>query len=238
MGKAIVAGGKVGMEVPSAGILASDLAVGSTVKLMENGVATEYLVVNQGIPSDSSLYDSSCDGTWLLRKNVCTSLTWSSNGLNMYSIGTINSYLNSTFLSLFDNDTKNAIKQVKIPYVNGYGSSGSIDTGENGLEVYAFVLSGYEIGFTASKIPVDGVCLEYFVGATNSVRIAYDNSGSTSYWWTRSPINQGTGAACAVSPAGALVDTSVSGTLGVRPTVILPSNALFDQNTLTLKGVS
>ena len=40
---------------PIAGVLASTLAVGSSVYLMENGSAVEYLVVNQGIPGNSSL---------------------------------------------------------------------------------------------------------------------------------------------------------------------------------------
>ena len=48
---------------PSTDILASDLAVGDIVKLMENGTPVEYIVVNQGKPYDSSLYDDSCDGT-------------------------------------------------------------------------------------------------------------------------------------------------------------------------------
>lgn len=47
---------------PSATILASDLAVGDIVKLTENGTPVEYIVVNQGIPENSSLYDSSCNG--------------------------------------------------------------------------------------------------------------------------------------------------------------------------------
>ena len=71
MGKVMISGVAPQMKAPViSGILASDLAVGSSVYLMENGVATEYLVVNQGIPSGSSLYDSSCDGTWLLRKDI------------------------------------------------------------------------------------------------------------------------------------------------------------------------
>ena len=55
MGKVAVVGGKVGMEAPSTEIMASDIAVGSSVYLMENGSPVEYLVVNQGIPSNSSL---------------------------------------------------------------------------------------------------------------------------------------------------------------------------------------
>ena len=48
---------------PSTGILASDLAVGDIVKLTENGTPVEYIVVNQGIPENSGLYDASCNGT-------------------------------------------------------------------------------------------------------------------------------------------------------------------------------
>lgn len=40
-------------------------AVGSVVKIKENGTRVNYLVVHQGKPS--SIYDESCNGTWLLR---------------------------------------------------------------------------------------------------------------------------------------------------------------------------
>ena len=63
MGQVIMSGIVPPLEytAPIKDILASDLVVGSTVKLMENGVSTEYLVVNKGKPSGSSLYDDSCD---------------------------------------------------------------------------------------------------------------------------------------------------------------------------------
>ncbi len=41
-------------------------AVGSIVKLNFDGAMREFLVVHQGKPS--SLYDESCNGTWLLMK--------------------------------------------------------------------------------------------------------------------------------------------------------------------------
>ena len=50
---------------PVVGIKAGDLPIGQIVKLMEGGVETEFIVVNQGIPENSSLYDASCNGTWL-----------------------------------------------------------------------------------------------------------------------------------------------------------------------------
>lgn len=46
MGKVIMSGIVPLLTKPSTGILASDLAVGSTVKLMEGGTAVDYLVVN------------------------------------------------------------------------------------------------------------------------------------------------------------------------------------------------
>ena len=63
MGKVIMSGIVPPLVAPVTGILAGDLAVGSSVYLMENGAAAKYLVVNQGKPSGSSLYDDSCDGT-------------------------------------------------------------------------------------------------------------------------------------------------------------------------------
>ena len=63
MGYVILSGASKGMTRPAFDVLASSLSIGTTVKLMEGGTAVEYLVVNQGIPENSSLYDASCDGT-------------------------------------------------------------------------------------------------------------------------------------------------------------------------------
>ena len=47
----------------------SELSVGSSVYAKESGTPAEFIVVHHGNP-DSSIYDASCDGTWLLR-NSC-----------------------------------------------------------------------------------------------------------------------------------------------------------------------
>ena len=52
------------------------MSVGSTVKLKLGGTARDFLVVHQGLPS--SMYDSSCNGTWLLLKDIYTTRTWDS----------------------------------------------------------------------------------------------------------------------------------------------------------------
>ena len=53
------------------------MSVGSTVKLKLGGTARDFLVVHQGLPS--SMYDSSCNGTWLLLKDIYTTRTWDSS---------------------------------------------------------------------------------------------------------------------------------------------------------------
>ena len=96
MGHVTVVGG-CRAKAPSTGILASSLAVGSTVKLMEGGTAVEYLVVNQGIPGNSNLYDASCDGTWLLRKDIHSNRQWHTSNVNKYETSAINTWLNGDF---------------------------------------------------------------------------------------------------------------------------------------------
>lgn len=43
-------------------------AVGSIVKIKVNGAAKDFIIVHQGKPS--SVYDDSCNGTWLLMKDI------------------------------------------------------------------------------------------------------------------------------------------------------------------------
>ena len=138
MGKVIMSGIVPLLKAPVTGVLASSLAVGSTVKLMEGGTEVEYLVVNQGIPSNSNLYDASCDGTWLLRKDIHSERQWNSSNVNDYANSTINTWLNGDFFNSFGSVEQAAIKQVKIPYRAGYGSDGSAQSGANGLSCKVF----------------------------------------------------------------------------------------------------
>ena len=110
-----------------ANVLLSTKAVGSTVKLKVNGTAKEFIVVHQGKPS--SLYDNSCDGTWLLMKDIYENRQWHSSNVNNLENSTIHSYLNGTFLNLFESNIRDAIKQVKLPYRKNGGSGGSDQSG-------------------------------------------------------------------------------------------------------------
>lgn len=203
------------------------MSVGSTVKLKLGGTARDFLVVHQGLPS--SMYDSSCNGTWLLLKDIYTTRQWDGSN-NDYKNSDIHSYLNGTFLNLFDNDIKNAIKQVKIPYQNGTGSGGSVASGANGLSCKIFLLSGYEVGFSTSDnsyFPRDGAKLSYFSSGTSSAannkRIANYN-GSATLWWLRSPNTSNAYYVWFVLSGGGCSRWNCDGTYGVRPALVLDSS--------------
>lgn len=208
------------------------LAVGSTVKIAVGGKDYDWLVVHQGIP-DASIYDSSCDGTWLLMEDVYDTSIFDSDN-NSYKDSSIRGYLNSTFFNLIDADIRNAIKQVKIPYQNGTGSGGSLATGSNGLSTKVFLLSGYEVGWTTSNssyFPKDGVRLAYFLDGSgtnaNNKRIAY-NGSSAATWWLRSPSAGSEINAWCVDSDGSNTTRYRGVSLGVRPCMILPKDALVD----------
>lgn len=217
-----------------ANVLLSTKAVGSTVKLKVNGTAKEFIVVHQGKPS--SLYDNSCDGTWLLMKDIYENRQWHNSNVNNLENSTIHSYLNGTFLNLFESNIRDAIKQVKLPYRKNGGSGGSDQSGANGLLCKIFLLSGYEIGFTTSDnsyFPVDGAKLSYFEAGTGSSalnkRIAYLN-GSAAYWWLRSPSTGNTGVVWRVLSNGSYGSYVASNSFGIRPALILPSTLLVSDD--------
>ena len=217
-----------------ANVLLSTKAVGSTVKLKVNGTAKEFIVVHQGKPS--SLYDNSCDGTWLLMKDIYENRQWHSSNVNNLENSTIHSYLNGTFLNLFESNIRDAIKQVKLPYRKNGGSGGSDQSGANGLLCKIFLLSGYEIGFTTSDnpyFPVDGAKLSYFEAGTGSSalnkRIAYLN-GSAAFWWLRSPYTGDTSYVWDVGTDGVYYYSYASNSYGIRPALVLPPDMEVDSS--------
>lgn len=209
-------------------------AVGSIVKLKVVGTAKEFIVVHQGKPS--SLYDESCNGTWLLMKDIFEAARWHSSDVNNLENSIIHILLNSTLLNAFESNIRDAIKQVKIPYRKNGGSSGSDQSGANGLLCKIFLLSGYEIGFTTSDnsyFPVDGAKLSYFEAGTGSSalnkRIAYLN-GSADYWYLRSPITHSTSLVWLVNYDGVCEASKASSSSGIRPALILPPDMEVDSS--------
>lgn len=210
----------------------SSKAIGSTIKLKVNGSAKDFIVVHQGKPS--SVYDDSCNGTWLLMKDIYENRQWHSSNTNDYANSTIHSYLNSTFLNLFESNIKNAIKQVKLPYRKGNGTSTTVTSGSNGLSAKIFLLSATETSFSFSSMPSgEGAELAYFKGcadnSSDSKRVAYLN-GSAAGWWLRSPYCRYSGYVLYVYSDGDWYGNYCSNSVGIRPALILPSTLLVSDD--------
>lgn len=210
----------------------SSKAIGSTIKLKVNGSAKDFIVVHQGKPS--SVYDDSCSGTWLLMKDIYENRQWHSSDTNDYANSTIHSYLNSTFLAMLDSNIQKAIKQVKLPYRKGSGTSTTVTSGSNGLPAKIFLLSATEMSFNFSYMPSgEGAELAYFKGcadnSSDSKRVAYLN-GSAAGWWLRSPRCSSFSGALCVGSGGGWGGSFCSYSCGVRPALILPSTLLVSDD--------
>lgn len=211
-------------------------AVGSIVKLRVNNTAREFIVVQHGKPS--SIYDDSfLSSTILLMKDIYETRQWHSSNTNDYANSTIHGYLNNTFINLFDADIKAAIKQVKVPYRPGSGTSSNVSTGASGLSAKIFLLSGYEMGWTNSDnqyFPADGARLAYFDAGTgtaaNNKRIGY-LGGTATYWWLRTPGTSSSTYAWGVNSSGSYSRSDFcSSTWGVRPALVLSSSLLVSDD--------
>lgn len=215
-----------------AAVKLSAKGVGSVVKIKVNGTLRNFIVVHQGKPS--SIYDASCDGTWLLMEDIYETRQWHSSNVNDYANSTIHSYLNSTFLNLIDANIRAQIKQAKIPYRPGSGTSQSVNSGANGLSAKIFLLSDREVGYTQSNVNQyivnDGAKLSYFQDGNGTTEKIAKLNGSAAYWWLRSPYaNDSTYAWFVVSDGGAS-SYDCAYTCGVRPALILPSTLLVSDD--------
>lgn len=233
----------MGYDIPfDSGTQISEIPVGNIVKIAVNGTLRDFLIVHQGLPS--SMYDDSCNGTWLLMKEIYTRVSWAPSYAYNYSTSTINNYLNSDFLNLLDSSIKDVIQQVKIPYYRTNGGLPDIQYGANGVSCKIFLLSGYEVGWSydvSMQFPEDGAKLSYFESGTstsaNNKRVATDGRTgwqATKTWWLRSDYTANLDKAWYVQSDGTYDHTEKNNSPGCRPAFILPFDTLVsDDGTIT-----
>ena len=198
-------------------------AVGSIVKIKVNGAAKDFIIVHQGLPS--SAYDASCNGVWVVMKDIYTTMKWDGSN-NDYLNSDMTAYLNGTFISLIDADIRNAIKQVKIPYTNY--SNNNVMSGSNGLSCKVFLLSGTEVGFSGvSYMNTEGAKLSYFDSA--SKRVAY-NGSNAAIWGLRSPDTSYGSNVWYVNTDGSGNGNWYYNSYGVRPAFVLPSTLVVSDD--------
>jgi hypothetical protein len=216
----------------------STLAVGSTIKINENGAAADYLVVHQGRPS--TVYDDSCIGTWVMRVDCPVLRMINSANESAYAGGVVDTYLEGEFYNSFDSAAQSAIKQVKIPYVDGNGKTGTLKTGSSGLLRRVFVASGKELRLesqTNDRMYDVGATFSYFNShLSDAARIANWNGAPTQYW-CRDPAKGYTTNMWMVGNNGRLAEAGASNWKAVRPVMVLNNAALVGTDSGILKGV-
>lgn len=208
--------------------------VGDIVQLRENLVPVDYIVVHQGKPG--SMYDASCNGTWLLRKDIYSLRTYGDEGNPNFKDSSIKTWLNTSMKGLYDSNIQQAIKTVKIPYMDG-GWGADLQSGANGLSCDLFILSCAEIGLDESiyyYFSDDGSTLDYFITGesdeANLKRVAKYNN-IPAIWWTRTPNTGSLGNPVLTVPENGKVanghspsQSSPTESNGVRPCFILPKD--------------
>lgn len=189
--------------------LLSEKALGSIVKLKENGVAQEFYVAKHGYPTSGN------GRTLLVRRYIYDTRQWHTSNVNAYASCALDSWFNNTYYNLLDADIKAQIAAVAIPYTPGNGNN-SVST----LSRKVFALSVTELGRTASYANVEGSALPI----ASTLQIAYNSSGGAVVQWTRSPNTYSTGSACYLGTNGDVNGNYCTDTYGARPAFTLPSN--------------
>ena len=200
--------------------LLSEKALGSIVKLKENGVAQEFYVAKHGYPTSGN------GRTLLVRRYIYDTRQWHTSNVNAYASCALDSWFNNTYYNLLDADIKAQIAAVAIPYTPGNGNN-SVST----LSRTVFALSVTELGRTASYANVEGSALPI----ASTLQIAYNSSGSAVVQWTRSPDTDYAYYACCLDTDGSVSHGGCTATSGARPAFTLPSSlSVSDDGSVTV----
>lgn len=221
--------GGTGYDI-SFGTPVGELDVGTSVYLDVDSVSTEFLVVHQGNP-DSSKYDTSCDGTWILAKYVYALLAWANSNSTSYlpyNTSLVDTYAQDVFFNKLDDGIQGIIKQANLP-VNPTKYSGSLTIARK-----IFVPRVAEVIDSDTYVEDYSAILDYFKNKNSSARIAY-YQGNPKAYWLRNDAYDATSYSerrgYTITTDGVLNYEKITNSLGFRPMLILSSEeALYDSD--------
>lgn len=165
----------------STGIPIGTLPVGTEVNVLESGSPVPYVIVHQGNP-DTSKYDDSCTGTWLLEKNIKDVGQWRAYDQTPTSFRrcTIRTFMNGQKLGRFSASLQSAIKTANIPCKDSQG--------EFVQPCKVFPPDIKELGFYGGGGCADnGSVLNYFSGGSNTQKVIKTKDGVPYDWYSRTP---------------------------------------------------
>ena len=204
----------------------SDAEVGSSVYCKVDGVRTEFLIVQKGNP-DTSIYDSSCDGIWLLAKSLSDKSIYYDRNYTYEARIDLWKYLNNTLRPKLD--VGSIIKEAKVPCYNGNNQNATTQ-----ILSPIFPLSVTEMGVQNQYGATEGKKLDYFVyeytdeAQSNAKRIAYvSGTSDADTYWTRTDNYRYNYQYC-IAINGSLVNRDANTSQYVRPCFIIPSDTKID----------
>jgi hypothetical protein len=213
--------------------------IGDVIRLTEGGVATNFVVVQKGRPS--GIYEAaSWDNTvMVLRQDVLANRVWNNPNNNDYQNSQIHEWLNNAttgYISTIAANIRDQIRNVRVPFRPGSGTSMTVSSGASGLLCRVFLPSFNEVCPVAhASAPADGAILSHFVGtaaqgSAEPRRVAL-RAGAAAYWWLRSPYAFDSASAWFVGTDGFVDAVNTSSTsIGVRPAFVLPSSLLVSDD--------
>ncbi len=215
----------------------ASLTPGSIVKIRENGVLHDFIVIKHGYPTSGN------GRTLLLRKNIVDSQKWNSVELveesTGYSTSTIDSWLASTYYSYLDEYMRGEVTGVSIK------SRVGAQNPNNTISRKVFLLADGEVFNVAMISPIyEGSYLTFFNSPNSQMRKAYSDSDPNTLqdWWTRTQWTEydqygGRVSIQYVTAGGGSAGTSAATAVkGVRPALTLKSNNAVDADGIILEG--
>lgn len=212
------------VKVDLSQITTQDAKNGKIIMLPYQGKMVPHIVVHVGNP-DPSMYDASCNGVWLLRKDIVENGPWNSTNVNTLYGSTIMTAMQK-YVADYDSSVQAAIKTVKIPYCIGNGDW-TVRSGSNGLECKVFPLSECEVGGSDSNVPIDGAKLDYFLTGGNepsaNAKRIFEYEGSPSRLLLRNIYKINTYFCGTCGETGVLGQWFCRDSAGYLPCFILPT---------------
>lgn len=174
--------------------------IGEIVKIREDNIPTEFIIIQKGDPllnfytyKDGEYilpgnvfipqYIGFKHGVVLLRKDIHSIGLYGTYGVD-YANSNVHKWCNTIYLNLIQEEIRNQIMTVRIPYKSNENDFVSI--GYNGLKCKAFLLSTMEVNTPGDNSLNEGVVFSYFKEDEINKRIANFND-SPDWWWLRSP---------------------------------------------------
>jgi len=197
-------------------------AIGDTKSMTFNGTTyyVQLIGTNHDTPSDAAAYGQSKAGLTFQfgvandsAKAGMFATMYRMNASNTNSGGWTSCEMRSTTMSTMKGYMPTDLQSVLVA-VNKLTSAGAQSTTINTTSDALWLLSEIEI-FGSTSYSVAGEGTQYAFYSAGNSRVRYNASGSTNYWWERSPFASNSTNFCRVNYGGTANNFNASSTYGV-----------------------